>query len=74
MPTDWFVRSRNGKIYLGWGNVCAEQGNLFESFDLHKKCLNHYQLSVGNFHHRTGDGYVKVADHYIRLQDFDTAK
>ena len=68
------IGSSNGKIYLGWGNVCADQGDLSKSFDLHKKCLNHYEKSVGMFHHRTGDGCVKVSDHLTRLQKFEAAK
>jgi len=64
----------NGKIYLGLGNVRAAQELLSESFDLHKKCLKHYELSVGTFHHRTGDGCVKVSDHHTRRQEFKEAK
>lgn len=70
----FLIGCSNGKIYLGLGNVRADQKLLSESFDLHKKCLEHYELSVGKFHHRTGDGCVKVSDHYTRLQDFDGAK
>ncbi|VUC32070.1 unnamed protein product [Clonostachys rosea] len=63
----------NGKVYLGWGNVLAAQGRLDESFKLHVKCLEHYKRSVGNFHHRTGDGCVKASDHFARTGDAPTA-
>ncbi|GLI79324.1 hypothetical protein PoHVEF18_007654 [Penicillium ochrochloron] len=63
----------NGKLYLGWGNVRAAQGRLDESFKLHVKCLEHYKRSVGNFHHRTGDGCVKASDHFSRTGDGPTA-
>ena len=64
---------RNGKVYLGWGNVLAAQGRLDASFKLHVKCLEHYKRSVGNFHHRTGDGCVKASGHFARTGDDPTA-
>ncbi|KAJ5184935.1 hypothetical protein N7472_009775 [Penicillium cf. griseofulvum] len=63
----------NGKLYLGWGNVLAAQGRLDDSFKLHVKCLEHYKRSVGNSHHRTGDGCVKASDHFARTGDGPTA-
>lgn len=63
----------NGKLYMGWGNVLAAQGRLDESFKYHVKCLEHYKSSVGNFHHRTGDGCVKASDHFARTGDGPTA-
>ncbi|KAJ5794326.1 tetratricopeptide repeat domain-containing protein [Penicillium paradoxum] len=63
----------NGKLYMGWGNVLAAQGRLDDSFKFHVKCLEHYKRSVGNFHHRTGDGCVKASDHFARTGDDPTA-
>ncbi|KAL9028880.1 MAG: hypothetical protein Q9196_002811, partial [Gyalolechia fulgens] len=63
----------NGKLYLGWGNVLAAQGRLDDSFKLHVKCLEQYKQSVGNLHHRTGDGCVKASDHFSRTGDGPTA-
>ncbi|KAL0937493.1 tetratricopeptide repeat domain-containing protein [Colletotrichum truncatum] len=63
----------NGKLFLGWGNILAAQGRLDESFRLHIKCLEHYKRSVGNLHHRTGDGCVKASDHFARTGDGPTA-
>ncbi|XWW92674.1 hypothetical protein V2A60_000599 [Cordyceps javanica] len=63
----------NGKLFLGWGNALASQGRLDESFKLHVRCLEHYKRSVGNLHHRTGDGCVKAADHFARTGDGPTA-
>ncbi|KAJ5163160.1 uncharacterized protein N7500_004990 [Penicillium coprophilum] len=63
----------NGKLYMGWGNVLAAQGRLDDSFKLHVKCLEHYKRSVGNSHHRTGDGCVKASDHFARTGDGPTA-
>lgn len=62
-----------GKLLLGYGNVKASQGLLDESFALHQRCLLYYKSTVGNNHHRTGDGCVKVSDHYVRLLQFDSA-
>lgn len=58
---------------MGWGNVLAAQGRLDESFKYHVKGLEHYKSSVGNFHHRTGDGCVKASDHFARTGDGPTA-
>ncbi|KAJ3497234.1 hypothetical protein NLG97_g2061 [Lecanicillium saksenae] len=63
----------NGKLYLGWGNALAAQGRLDDSFKLHVRCLEHYKRSMGNLHHRTGDGCVKAADHFARIGDSPTA-
>ncbi len=51
----------------------AAQGRLDESFKLHVRCLEHYKRSVGNLHHRTGDGCVKASDHFARVGDGPTA-
>ena len=66
-------RISTGKLLLGYGNVEAAQGHMDKSFDLHQRCLLHYKSTVGNNHHRTGDGCVKVSDHYVRLLKYDTA-
>ncbi|KAH8704099.1 hypothetical protein BGW36DRAFT_444704 [Talaromyces proteolyticus] len=62
-----------GKLLLGYGNVKLAQGQLDESFLLHQRCLQQYKSTVGNNHHRTADGCVKVASHYVRLEMFDPA-
>ncbi|KUJ08789.1 uncharacterized protein LY89DRAFT_690790, partial [Mollisia scopiformis] len=62
-----------GKLLLGYGNVRAQQNLQDESFELHQQCLLHYKSTVGNHHHRTGDGCVKLADHYVRLKRYNTA-
>lgn len=64
---------RLGKLLLGYGNVKLAQGHLDESFMMHQRCLAQYKSSIGNNHHRTGDGCVKVSDHYVRLLQYDTA-
>ncbi|KAH8821382.1 NB-ARC and TPR domain protein [Xylogone sp. PMI_703] len=62
-----------GKLLLGYGNVKFSQGQLEESFSLHQRCLRQYKSTVGNNHHRTADGCVKVASHYTRLEIFESA-
>ncbi|KAJ6782045.1 hypothetical protein PWT90_03863 [Aphanocladium album] len=73
LGTDDYSSFVNGKLYLGWGNALAAQGRLDESFKLHVRCLEHYKRSMGNLHHRTGDGCVKAADHFARVGDSPTA-
>jgi tetratricopeptide (TPR) repeat protein len=63
-----------GKLYLGYGNVRKDQGDLDASFDLHKKCLLQYTDSLGPFHHRMGDGSVRLSDHYVRMERYQDAK
>jgi hypothetical protein len=64
---------RTGKLLLGYGNVKLAQGQLDESFLLHQRCLQQYKSTVGSNHHRTADGCVKVASHYVRLEIFESA-
>jgi hypothetical protein len=46
-----------------------------ESFDLHKRALLQYKkFTVGKNHHRTADVCIKVADHYVRLNQYDNAR
>jgi hypothetical protein len=46
---------------------------LNESYELHVRCLARYTATLGPYHHRTGDGCVHVANHYIRHQKFEDA-
>lgn len=62
-----------GKLLLGYGNAKAAQGNFAESLELHERCLSQYRATVGNHHHRTADGCVRVADHRGRLGNYDEA-
>ena len=64
---------RLGKLLLGYGNVKAAQGDIDGSCELHERCLASYKATVGSYHHRTGDGYVHVADHRLRQKRFDEA-
>jgi hypothetical protein len=46
-----------------------------ESFDLHMRALLQYKkFTVGKNHHRTADVCIKVADHYVRLNQYDNAR
>jgi hypothetical protein len=49
------------------------QGALDESFVLYKRSLDHYKSTLGELHAHTLKVYVKVADHYIRLREFELA-
>jgi hypothetical protein len=67
------IHLSTGKLLLGYGNVKRDQGFLDESFSLHQRCLQQYKSTIGNNHHRTADGCVKVSDHYIHLLQYDSA-
>jgi len=53
--------------------VQAERGLLDDSFSLHQRCLKQYRATVGNNHHRTADACVKVADHFVRIGEYESA-
>lgn len=63
-----------GKLYLGYGNVKKDQGDLDASFELHRRCLTQYLTSLGKYHHRIGDGSVRLSDHYVRTGKLVEAK
>lgn len=44
-----------------------------ESHDYHRRALLVYKSTLGNRHHRTADTFVKVAEHNIRLRQYEMA-
>jgi hypothetical protein len=44
-----------------------------DSLSYHHKALLHYKSTLGNNHHRTAAVFVKVAEHNIRVHQYDTA-
>jgi tetratricopeptide (TPR) repeat protein len=64
-----------GKLLHAFGNIRAAQRRMDESFDLHKRALVQYQkFTVGKNHHRTADVCIKVADHYVRVNQYQGAR
>ncbi|RDW60544.1 hypothetical protein BP6252_11927 [Coleophoma cylindrospora] len=63
----------SGRFYHALGNVTYDQGSMEESFNYHHKALLHYKSTLGNNHHRTAAVFVKVAEHNIRVHQYDTA-
>jgi hypothetical protein len=49
------------------------QNNLEESMKLHERCVAHYKKTLGDYHHRTADGSVRLAEHYIREKRYRQA-
>lgn len=49
----------------------ASQSKLDESFKYHRRALSQYENTIGRNHHRTGDVHVKVAEHLLRLKQYD---
>lgn len=66
-------RFRTGHFFHAIGNVRESQGNFDESLEYHRRALLHYKSTLGNRHHRTADMFVKVANHNIRLHQYDLA-
>lgn len=67
------VRDSSGRFYHALGNVTYDQGSAEDSLNYHHKALLHYKSTLGNNHHRTAAVFVKVAEHNIRIHQFDTA-
>lgn len=64
-----------GKLLHAFGNVRAAQGRMEESLDLHNRALLQYKkFTVGKNHHRTADVCIKVADHSVRLNQYQGAR
>lgn len=64
---------RTGRFLHALGNVRNSQGAFDEALDYHRRALLFYKSTLGNHHHRTADVLVKVADHNIRLHQYDMA-
>jgi tetratricopeptide (TPR) repeat protein len=65
---------RTGRILQALGNVYESQGKLDESFGFHKRALEQFRSTVGHSHHRTADVCHKLAGHYIRIREYETAR
>ena len=64
---------RTGRFLHALGNVKAAQGLQKESFAYHDRALLQYLSTIGKNHHRTGDIYVKMAEHYHFLHQPEKA-
>ena len=62
-----------GRFLHALGNVKGGQGFQDEGLNYHHRALVHYKSTLGNNHHRTADLFVKVAEHNIRLQQYEMA-
>ncbi|KAF2230784.1 hypothetical protein EV356DRAFT_324935 [Viridothelium virens] len=62
-----------GRFLHALGNVKGSQGHEDEGLKYHRRTLLHYKSTLGNRHHRTADVFVKVAEHNIRLQQYEMA-
>jgi len=62
-----------GRFLHALGNIRASQKAMNDSLTYHHKALLHYRSTLGNNHHRTADTFVKVAEHHIRLRQYETA-
>ncbi|KAL9078237.1 MAG: hypothetical protein Q9157_002855 [Trypethelium eluteriae] len=65
---------RSGRVYHGLGNIRYDQGRFEESEQWHEKALLHYQVTLGNNHHKTADLCHRVAQHCIRRGELKAAR
>ncbi|KIX10281.1 uncharacterized protein Z518_01363 [Rhinocladiella mackenziei CBS 650.93] len=63
-----------GRFFHALGNVRGSQGNQDEALSYHRRTVEHYKITLGNRHHRTADAFVKVADHNIRMHQYEMAE
>ncbi|KAM7205136.1 tetratricopeptide repeat domain containing protein [Naviculisporaceae sp. PSN 640] len=82
------VSYKTGRVLHALGNVRASKAMQMESennheaakaywdqsFAIHKDCLKQYESTLGKFNHRTADACHKLAEHYIRLKEHETAQ
>lgn len=64
---------RTGRFLHALGNVKAAQGLHTQSFAYHNRALLQYLSTIGKNHHRTGDIYVKMAEHHYFLRQPEKA-
>jgi tetratricopeptide (TPR) repeat protein len=68
-----YLSKSSGRFYHALGNVAYDRGFMEDSLSYHHKALLHYKSTLGNNHHRTAAVFVKVAEHNIRVNQYDTA-
>ena len=71
--TSSYLLARTGRFLHALGNVKATQGLRKESHAYHNRALSQYLSTIGKNHHRTGDIYVKVAEHHCFLRQPEIA-
>ena len=63
-----------GRLLHALGNVKKSQSLLDESLELHRRSLRQYLSTIGRNHQRTGDAHVKVAEHCMRMGEWNEAR
>ncbi|KAJ8110762.1 hypothetical protein OPT61_g6475 [Boeremia exigua] len=62
-----------GRFLYALGNVAASKGALQDSVRYHDRALRQFLATIGKNHHRTGDVRIRVAEHQLRLSNFEQA-
>ena len=60
-------------MLYAFGNLRAAQGRLPESHEYHQMALEQFRSTIGDKHHRTADVCHKVAEHFIRTENYKDA-
>ncbi|KAL9111738.1 MAG: hypothetical protein Q9227_003797 [Pyrenula ochraceoflavens] len=64
---------RTGHLLYALGNIRWSQCRFDESFDYHRRAYNQFHATIGPNHHRTCDVSCRLAQHCIRLGQFNDA-
>ena len=65
--------NRTGRILYALGNLRALQGRLDESYKCHCQAWEQFRSTIGDQDRRTADVGHKIAEHLIRMGDFNEA-
>ena len=65
---------RTGQLFYALGNVRSSQNMLEESFGWHQRALLHYRATGGDSHFKTAMACFRVAEHHVRMQQFNLAR
>ena len=63
-----------GELLYALGNVASKQEQLYESFDYHSRAMSRFQSIVGTEHASTAKTGAKLACHYLRVGDYNSAR
>ena len=64
---------KTGRILHALGNVTLSLGRKDESFNYHRRALQHFEKTVGPNHNRSCDVMYRVADHHARNKNYEAA-
>jgi hypothetical protein len=55
------------------GNITYSLGRYDESLKYHSRAFKQFESTIGGRHNRTCDVMWRLADHYVRLNEYEVA-